>query len=218
MVAFSGTDMRQRKDTDSISDILTDWLVNLNAAMTDSEDGGKVHCGFQQALDEVWNPRDRDERDRLKPFLDEICEDGRRKVWFTGHSLGAALATLAAGRYDDAPELCTFGSPRVGDGDYADSLDFDAYRFVNGEDIVTRVPLSGPYHHVGAAKFIDEEGVIHDQEEQDGSSGLLRNLTSVVGSVGTLSKGLIRGLPTDALVDHAPIYYAVHIWNNYVRS
>ncbi len=219
IVAFSGSDMRNRKDTDSTSDILTDWLVNLDAGMVDSERGGRVHKGFQGALDEIWDPPGKDEDERLKSYLDGICEDGRRKVWFTGHSLGAALATLASGRYEHAPELYTFGSPRVGDRAYAESLSCHAHRFVHDRDIVCKVPLSGPYDHVGTTKYIDDEGVIHDEhEEQDESGGLLQSLTSTIGSVSAISAKLVRGMPDDYLTDHAPIFYAVHVWNNYVRS
>jgi len=219
VVAFSGSDMRNRDDTDSASDILTDWLVNLDADMEDSERGGRVHKGFLGALDEIWDPPDKDEDQRLKPYLDGVCEGGHRKVWFTGHSLGAALATLAAGRYDHAPELYTYGSPRVGDRAYAESLRCHAHRFVNDRDIVCKVPLSGTYDHAGTAKYIDEEGMIHDEHtEQDESGGLLRSLASTVGSIGAIRAKLVRGIPDDYLTDHAPIFYAVHIWNNYARS
>jgi len=84
---------------------------------------------------------------------------------------------------------------------------------------VCKVPLSGPYDHVGTAKYIDDEGVIHDErEEQDDSGGLLQSLTSTVGSISAISAKLVRGMPDDYLTDHAPIFYAVHVWNNYVRS
>jgi hypothetical protein len=81
-------------------------------------------------------------------------------VWFTGHSLGGALATLAAGRYERAPEVYTFGAPRVGDGEYVESLDTPVYRIVNGRDVVPKLPVRGPYRHAGAEKYIDGEGLI----------------------------------------------------------
>ncbi len=68
----------------------------------------------------------------MEAYLDGLCGDGSRRVWFTGHSLGGALATLAAGRYERAPEVYTFGAPRVGDGEHVKSLDTPVYRFVNG--------------------------------------------------------------------------------------
>lgn len=212
LVAFSGTDMREREGN-TVVDALSDWLVNLTFDTTDSGHGGRVHRGFKQALDEIWDPPDRDEDERLKPYLDGVCEAGR-KVWFTGHSLGGALATLAAGRYDHAPELYTFGSPRVGDRAYAKGLNLAAYRFVNGRDVVPRVPLKGKYRHVGAAKRIDEEGRIHEGKAGR-MGGLRRGLSRMLKSG---RPGLPGKLPQEALLDHAPIYYAVHIWNNYASQ
>lgn len=40
--------------------------------------------------------------------------------------------------------------------------------------------------------------------------------------MGELASGHINGIPDDipddGLVDHAPIFYAIHIWNSYMRS
>ena len=52
---------------------------------------GSVHKGFRDALDRVWR-----RRRQLTPLA------GSRTVWFSGHSLGAALATLAADRFPTA--------------------------------------------------------------------------------------------------------------------
>jgi predicted lipase len=66
-----------------------------------------------------------------------------------GHSLGAALATLAADRLPDVQGLYTFGSPRVGDKGFQAHFRVKAYRLVNGKDIVPTVPGEGPFRHVG---------------------------------------------------------------------
>lgn len=47
---------------------------------------------------------------------------------FTGHSLGGAVAVIAAVKFNDqnsgkAVKVYTFGQPRVGDGDYAKYVD-----------------------------------------------------------------------------------------------
>lgn len=94
IVAFRGT------EPDSVGDIGTD----LVATLVGWPHGGKVHRGFARAFASVQADVDRwiDENDEGTPPI------------FTGHSLGAALATLAAS-HRKAAVLVTFGSPRVGD-------------------------------------------------------------------------------------------------------
>jgi len=43
--------------------------------------------------------------------------------WFHRHSLGAALATLAARRFGHAHGLYTYGSPKVGDAAFVAQVD-----------------------------------------------------------------------------------------------
>jgi triacylglycerol lipase len=93
-----------------------------------------------------------------------------RLLHVTGHSLGGALATLAALRLQKerlypVQTVYTYGSPRAGDSDFA--LAFDAllgtrcHRVVNNEDLVTRVPMrSMGYKHIGQIAYIDERGVL----------------------------------------------------------
>lgn len=123
VLAFRGTEQKSR-------DITTD--LKFGKIML----GGtsiEVHRGFNQALDSVWQ--------QIEAELDGLtCP-----VFFTGHSLGAALATLAAGRRLRHPPqaLYTFGSPRVGDRDFAAALNGIAalnHRVVDDEDIVALVP------------------------------------------------------------------------------
>ena len=72
-------------------------------------------------------------------------------VWVTGHSLGAALATLATIRLtnDGIPVngLYTYGCPRVGEVKFRslfeENVTARAYRLVNNNDIVARIPIPG---------------------------------------------------------------------------
>jgi triacylglycerol lipase len=223
LVVFSGTELRKREGSDDIRNIVADWLVNLDIGLVDSGQGGKVHEGFKEALDEVWSLRDPAGEDRgLKPYLDKIGNEGsrRRAVWFTGHSLGSALAALAADRYgSNVPGLYTFGSPRVGNRAFANDFHISTYRFVNNDDVVPRVPLPGLYRHVGSMKYIDSKGVIHDNPSlwerlEDSFHGEL----AYISNLDLLRLGFVRQLPDSCFTDHAPIYYAVYIWNSYVRD
>ena len=88
-----------------------------------------------------------------------------KTLWFCGHSLGAAMATIMASRCMHEPELMnpeclfTFGSPRVGWRKYVKSLGVDHHRFVNNNDIVTRVPMRimGYVHH-GTEHYMNAHG------------------------------------------------------------
>ena len=79
-----------------------------------------------------------------------------QRVVFVGHSLGGALATLAAaGTKALFPQLAvqcnTFGSPRVGNAAFAayfDAVVDTSVRCVNGSDKVAKNPTLG-YAHVG---------------------------------------------------------------------
>ncbi|MGA8146568.1 MAG: hypothetical protein WB870_03210 [Gallionellaceae bacterium] len=103
-------------------------------------DGNKldVHAGFREALDSVWSEIDLAPA-RLK------CQ-----IFFTGHSMGAALATLAAARHAPSP-VYTFGSPRVGNQAFVDSLrTVPIYRTVDDQDVVTTVPSEARgFRHAG---------------------------------------------------------------------
>ena len=124
VVAFRGSDDRY------------DWLANLNALTTPSPHG-EVHRGF----DGLYGPIRKDVRRAVR------AADARH-LWVTGHSLGGALAVLCAvDLLDEGYELdgvVTFGQPMVGREELAGHLDrvLDRrfVRFMNGSDLVPRVP------------------------------------------------------------------------------
>lgn len=194
LLAFRGTEIRRRGADSDFANIIADLETDANIALAEWEPGGMVHRGFKEALDEVW-----------ESVLDYLRskEKARRTVWFTGHSLGAALATLAAQRYEQVRGLYTFGSPRVGDRDFKKGFLFPTYRFVNHDDIVTRVPPPLFYQHVGRLKYIDGEGLLHDNPD----SWETGNIFSVLAAC------FDAAIPS-ALVDHVPTLYATHVWNN----
>jgi hypothetical protein len=142
VVAFRGTD----------ADDPTDVAHDAEAQPVSWDGGrGKVHWGFWAALREV--------RKDLLDVLGTVPRGGR--LLFTGHSLGAALATLLAGmRQPDA--LFTFGSPRVGDEEFVATIDENRnYRYVDCCDIVTRVPPEGfGYQHLGKPYYIFQNRTI----------------------------------------------------------
>jgi triacylglycerol lipase len=176
--------------------------------------GGKVHSGFLDAHNRIW--------ESLEEVLKEL-DPTRRAVWFCGHSLGGALATLSMDRLQGARGLYTIGSPRVGDRQFAESFDRRhpgrCFRYVNHRDVVTHMPpvltLTGSYQHLSGRRYIDEQGSISRGVASIADSLWLpwtwRLAVRAVGDVATP----VAALP-DALVDHTPRRYAVHIWNDYV--
>ena len=85
----------------------------------------------------------------------------------TGHSLGAALATITALELAVAnqvkAELWTFGSPRVGDATFVANYGYHStvsWRVYNAPDVVPRVPFFpiDEYQHVTAGYMIDSIG------------------------------------------------------------
>ncbi len=153
VIAFRGTE----------NQTLDDWGTNAQISKVDWPEEnpiGRVHSGFLNGLNDVW-----------PEMVEEIktLRDNNQPVWLTGHSLGGALATLAAtsltfGNYKpEVAGLYTFGQPRVGDNQFAisfnDALKKRSFRLVNNNDVVTRVPprLFG-YRHIGTLKYFDNDG------------------------------------------------------------
>lgn len=207
IVAFRGTEIRADRKSD-FKNIIADLQTDFEILLVDSGQGGRVHKGFKQALDEVW------ESGGLLDYI-RSKDTPNRTIWFTGHSLGAALATLAADRYGKLQGLYTFGSPRVGDMAFKDDFYVNTYRFVNNNDLVARVPPPGLYHHVGELRYIDSKGVIHDNSTRwerivDAIRG---QALYVFNALGQIRSGFL-GFTPDDIVDHVPTLYATHIWNN----
>ena len=149
VLAFRGTEPTQ----------FNDIKADLNALPTRAETVSFVHKGFKDEVDKIW------------PTLHEDIEReaDTRTLWFCGHSLGAAMATIMASRclhneeLNDPVELHTYGSPRVGWRKYVNSLGVTHHRWVNNNDIVTGVPLwiMGYVHH-GEKHYINAYGNVRN--------------------------------------------------------
>lgn len=134
-----------------------DIKADLKAAPVLADTVGRVHRGFKQEVDDLWP--------MIKEDLQRVGKS--RKAWFTGHSLGAAMATIMASRCEDDPamphieEVYTYGSPRVGWRNFVNSLCCTHHRWVNNNDIVTRVPLViMGYKHDGIEHYMNAYGLL----------------------------------------------------------
>ncbi len=124
-LAFSGTNQ------------LADWLTNLRITVCDTR-WGTAHCGFLAAYAQAAT--------QVRAAAD-LARAKNKAFWITGHSLGGALAHVAAHDLADvtAPMgLCTFGQPRTvnvaDDRLLGPRLALGHHRIVHRNDIVTRVP------------------------------------------------------------------------------
>ena len=133
-----------------------DIKADLKAIPVMAETVSRVHQGFKAEVDDIW------------PMIEQDINrktNVTKTLWFCGHSLGAAMATIMASRakhnveLNDPVELFTYGSPRVGWKKYCNSLDVVHHRWKNNNDIVTTVPLAimGFKHH-GTQHYINAYG------------------------------------------------------------
>jgi hypothetical protein len=157
VVAFRGS---QAPDT---LDGLKDWLLtNANDLLILPEGrlgtdfaaagvGARFHRGFMGALAEIWDP--------LFAAVDSALKARERPLWITGHSLGGALALLAAWRLQQnfvpVHQVYTFGAPMIGNAAAAQAFQREfankIFRYVDEEDLVPRLPavslVANAYDH-----------------------------------------------------------------------
>ena len=151
ILAFRGTQMTN----------LGDWLTDLDV-LPITRDYGIVHRGFQSAFQVVQTA--------LEDHLQRL--DGIPLV-VTGHSLGGALATIAAAEWRGRHSIrgiYTFGQPAVGRSTFPQYMGLHYgskfFRIVYRDDVVARVPLT--FAHVGKLFRFNRDGdVAHRMESVD---------------------------------------------------
>ena len=188
VVVFRGTEPREWNDISA----------DIDAVAAVAETVGKVHRGFKREVDQVW------------PYLEEELASNTKPMWFCGHSLGGAMATICAGRATlsripgETEELYTYGSPRVGCNRYINHVKMKHYRWVNNNDIVTRMPPAWfGYRHGGQEYYLDQGGKLVK----------LNGWRRVKDRLRGLFNGL-RRFQIDYLSDHSMLQYIENIFQN----
>ncbi len=131
---------------------VSDWLRDL-AVFSTKVDYGSVHRGFYFGFKQAST--------QLTNVLQQVNAKNKNLV-LTGHSLGGALATIAAAEWEDEYKVSavyTFGQPAVGKTDFRSfmgGLGLGFNRIVNDDDIVTRVPPG--YVHIGKLSRLGARG------------------------------------------------------------
>jgi triacylglycerol lipase len=179
-----------------------DWLTNFTAIPVSEPGRGFVHLGFRNALDRVWNA--------VQAVLDTL-DKLACPIFYAGHSLGAALATLAASRRPPRA-LYTFGSPRVGNNDFKASLaGKQVYRVVNNLDLVTTAPPPVPFHHLKELHYITHAGdMLVDPSDGTVFLDRLKRDQRTLFS-GSILRPKPNPSPLEALADHAPVNYVARL-------
>jgi triacylglycerol lipase len=157
VVAFRGS------QAPTTLDGLKDWLLtNANNYLILPEGrsgtefaaagvGARFHRGFLEALEMVWGP--------LSAMVDQALKAKERPLWVTGHSLGGALALLAAWRFQrnfvSVCEVVTFGAPMIGNETASKAFEQEfpgkIFRYVDVGDVVPLLPsvslVANAYSH-----------------------------------------------------------------------
>jgi triacylglycerol lipase len=188
------------------SDLKTDGLFLFKAAKV----GGRVHSGFADAFAQVSRCLD----------ANLALRTPNQRLWLTGHSLGGALATLAAAHIgsEAIDGLYTFGSPRVGDAAFTAVLPSGChFRFVHRDDWVPQIPPEFlGFVHRGKLRPVT------GSQPRNVRADLLTGWQAFSAAVANTSRELkfrVGELPFQitGLADHAPVYYATLLWNSLIN-
>jgi hypothetical protein len=142
----------------------------------------RFHQGFMTALADVWDP--------FFAAVDGAYQKEERPVWVSGHSLGGALALLAAWRLErqgiPVAQVITFGAPMIGNVAAAEAFQAKfkgrIYRYVDARDLVPRLPtvslVANTYGHcleelcLGAGDTGSAEATLQELGTQGGEGAL----------------------------------------------
>ena len=153
VIAFRGTDL---------SDV-ADWRTNWQTKPVVGP-WGLVHGGYLAAVDLLWND--------VSAALRQL-RHREQKLLLTGHSMGGALAVLAAARFEiegtiPVESIYTFGQPAVADSAFSLELErrlsHRYFRFVHSVDAIPGFYVDKDLKHGGQHLFIDRGGRIHVEE------------------------------------------------------
>ncbi|KAL1803141.1 hypothetical protein ACET3Z_031788 [Daucus carota] len=131
-----------------------EWMENLRVTLTSMDEGGPTRAMVERGFLSLYTSHTAtcpSLRDSIREEVSRIIQtygDEALSITITGHSLGAALATLTA--YDISSTfrhllttVISFGGPRVGNKTFSDNLEQNGtriLRIVNSNDVITKVP------------------------------------------------------------------------------
>lgn len=184
---------------------LPNWLTDVVVRLVERHEyDGRVHHGFSAVLRRTW--------DAVEALIEQVPSD--RPLFLTGHSMGGALAVLAACRlakHGRPPAATyTFGAPRCGDRTFCAGYSLTTYRVVNGLDLVPEMPLASTkrllpvpkkpkppcYDHVNTFVYIDRDGTVTTEADVEPW-----HRDAVARAIATRGKSFFEGI-TDHLISN----------------
>jgi predicted lipase len=142
---------------------IQDWVNNLDAVLTSYPrcSNCQIHKGFYTAEQGVIS--------LVTSYVQALkSKYPSYTVIVTGHSLGAAMATLTAVDLKESGltplRMFNFGSPRVGNDEFAawaSTYLTDRNRVTHYKDMVPHVPMHERFTHISGEWYEDENHVIH---------------------------------------------------------
>ncbi|NCY02467.1 MAG: lipase family protein [Planctomycetia bacterium] len=212
VIAFRGTE--SPTSLDGLKDILITDAMNLLVVpegrlgldLAAAGVGARFHKGFVDAIAAIWEP--------LSTAVEAEVKRCDRPVWITGHSLGGALALLAAWllkrKFVPVHEVCTFGAPMIGNRTACEAFNREfqgrIFRYINGRDPVPKLPAlslaANEFVHVDAQRLLGT----HPHT----------GLADVLGTVATKAvNGLLAGTLIDEAWRHVSDEVAAHFLDVY---
>ena len=143
VVVFCGT---------SLSDI-KDILCDLNI-FHEKVDYGNIHKGFFEYYKKL--------RKTVFQDLLKLKREKNRKIIWTGHSMGGALAVIFCSIFREGI-VYTFGSPKTGDAKFAEFCNNNLihFRIYNENDLIPKLPpINFLYEHSGIDVLFREKRII----------------------------------------------------------
>lgn len=135
------------------------WIDNMEATLVDYPhcDGCKVHNGWYKAMGKV-----------IDQVLVDVATLAMKfpgyKISVTGHSLGAAMATLTFVELATVPgyamEMYNFGCPRVGNTAFSEwfgKQGFDTFRITHHKDMVPHTPMHERFTHISGEWYHESD-------------------------------------------------------------
>ncbi|MGY5449973.1 lipase family protein [Agarivorans sp. MS3-6] len=233
IISFRGTELK------SLS-ALYELRSDLDALPSSFAEGGRVHTGFQKALDEIWQGQA-----GLAAFIQQQIDlYPNRPMWMTGHSLGGALASLCFAKTKRATGLYIYGAPRVGDKAFNGLIDNrPAWRIEHARDPIPMLPPNLPalkfcFESTGELVYIHSDQTLEYQRPEKSSEQYKQLVLSTFKSQEARRKSLNMDLneinqhllesfkewrdnlkqwqadTSISFTDHMPVYYSLKLWNN----